>query len=116
MSDRAITFREIFLRGLARLTPGDRFPWTQERDRSAVPTVEGVRRCSPEQKDQELVKLDVAGDLLTLAVAVRVFAPDAAPLFRRLLGAGVRIGAAHLAERQRPGPGAVPDPGKDGGW
>jgi hypothetical protein len=66
-----------------------------------------VRRCPPEQKDHELVKLEVAGSFLTLAVAVRVFAPDAALLFRRLLSVGVRIGAAHLAERHgRPDPGA----------
>ncbi|MEU8727644.1 hypothetical protein [Streptomyces antimycoticus] len=45
---------------------------------------------------------DVAGFVLAAAAAVRVFAPDVAAVLRRLLGAGVRVGAATLMEQQRP--------------
>jgi hypothetical protein len=48
---------------------------------------------------------DVAGIALTLSVvtALRVFAPAAWRLTRRLLGATVRIGAESLAERRTAG-------------
>ncbi|MDV5143168.1 hypothetical protein R1T08_02280 [Streptomyces sp. SBC-4] len=50
---------------------------------------------------------------LVLVTALRVFAPDARALTRRLLSAGVRIGAAELlAENQEVTPtSAVPPPG-----
>ncbi|MFF1834502.1 hypothetical protein ACFVXE_09910 [Streptomyces sp. NPDC058231] len=41
--------------------------------------------------------------LLVLATAVRVFAPDLRYLTRRLLRAGVRVGAAALVEDRRSG-------------
>ncbi|GAA2651462.1 hypothetical protein GCM10010425_75810 [Streptomyces spororaveus] len=39
------------------------------------------------------------------ATAVRVFAPDVARGLRRLLGAGVRVGAAELTAGRSPGSG-----------
>ncbi|MEU8825051.1 hypothetical protein [Streptomyces sp. NPDC048636] len=42
---------------------------------------------------------DAANSALALAIALRVFIPDALALARRLLGAGVRVGAAVLMER-----------------
>lgn len=57
---------------------------------------------------------DVAVTLLTVAVAVRVFAADVRTLLRRLLGAGVRVGAAHLASEMRP-PETDVDPRHAGG-
>lgn len=49
--------------------------------------------------------------LLGAAVGLRVFAGDVRRLTRRLLGAGVRVGTAQLAEQpeaaERPGAGAV---------
>ncbi len=41
---------------------------------------------------------------LTLLVAVRVLIPDACRLLRRVLGEGVRVGAAALAEQHRTPP------------
>ncbi|MBO3682353.1 hypothetical protein [Streptomyces sp. NEAU-YJ-81] len=38
--------------------------------------------------------------MLASAIALRVFTPDAMALARRLLGAGVRVGAAALTERR----------------
>ncbi|WP_322872249.1 hypothetical protein [Streptomyces goshikiensis] len=43
---------------------------------------------------------DVASLALALAAAGRAFAPDMRALLRRLLGAGVRVGAASLVEQQ----------------
>lgn len=43
---------------------------------------------------------DVASLALALAAAGRAFAPDARALLRRLLGAGVRVGAASLVEKR----------------
>ncbi|MFE2879607.1 hypothetical protein ACFXG6_33475 [Streptomyces roseus] len=43
---------------------------------------------------------DVASLTLALAAAGRAFAPDARALLRRLLGAGVRVGAASLVEQR----------------
>lgn len=45
---------------------------------------------------------DVAGFVLALAAAARSFAPDVWFLVRRLLGAGVRIGADALIEHRSP--------------
>ncbi|MET9800192.1 hypothetical protein [Streptomyces sp. NPDC006368] len=45
---------------------------------------------------------DVAGFLLALAAAARAFAPDVWFLVRRVLSAGVRVGAATLMERRQP--------------
>lgn len=42
------------------------------------------------------------GDVTSAAVAARVFGRDIALFGRRLLGAGVRVGAAEIA-RERPG-------------
>lgn len=42
------------------------------------------------------------GDVLSAAVAARVFGRDIASFGRRLLGAGVRVGAAEIA-RERSG-------------
>jgi hypothetical protein len=53
------------------------------------------------------VKLDDAGLLLALAAAARAYAPDVRTLMRRLLGAGVRVGAATLMERHHPTPPAA---------
>jgi hypothetical protein len=56
------------------------------------------------------VKHDLSA-LLGAAVGLRVFAGDVRRLTRRLLGAGVRVGAEQLAaeqaEAQRPGAGVV---------
>jgi hypothetical protein len=46
------------------------------------------------------VNYDVAS-LLALAAAVRAFAPDVQYLLRRLLSAGVRVGAASLVEKHQ---------------
>ncbi|MEV7541570.1 MULTISPECIES: hypothetical protein [unclassified Streptomyces] len=43
---------------------------------------------------------DVASLALALAAAGRAFAPDVRALLRRLLGAGVRVGAASLVEQR----------------
>ncbi|GAA0290023.1 hypothetical protein GCM10010302_30590 [Streptomyces polychromogenes] len=43
---------------------------------------------------------DVASLALALAAAGRAFAPDVRSLLRRLLGAGVRVGAASLVEQR----------------
>ncbi|MCX5071026.1 hypothetical protein OHA84_36340 [Streptomyces sp. NBC_00513] len=43
---------------------------------------------------------DVASLALALAAAGRAFAPDVRALMRRLLGAGVRVGAASLVEQR----------------
>ncbi|MFE2914214.1 hypothetical protein [Kitasatospora indigofera] len=45
---------------------------------------------------------DAAAQLVTMAVATRVFAFDGIRLARRILSAGVRIGAADLAARTGP--------------
>ncbi|WP_210584482.1 hypothetical protein [Streptomyces sp. GESEQ-35] len=50
---------------------------------------------------------DVVSLVLAIAAAVRSFAPDVWFLVRRLLGAGVRIGATALSEQQ-PQPLAPP--------
>lgn len=47
--------------------------------------------------------------MLAFAAAARSFAPDVWFLVRRLLGAGVRLGAHALAEHQPPSP-ALPAP------
>ncbi|MFE4698852.1 hypothetical protein ACFRIC_17470 [Streptomyces sp. NPDC056738] len=52
---------------------------------------------------------DVAGFTLAFAAAARSFAPDVWFLVRRLLGAGVRLGAQALVEQQPPSPAAQPD-------
>ncbi|GAA2500496.1 hypothetical protein ACFW9F_01815 [Streptomyces sp. NPDC059506] len=41
--------------------------------------------------------LDDVGMVLAAVTALRVFAADSRRLMRRLLGAGVRVGAEHLA-------------------
>ncbi len=41
------------------------------------------------------------------ATALRVFAPDVARGLRRLLGAGVRVGAAELTAGHSPAPGQL---------
>ena len=41
---------------------------------------------------------DVANSVLASGIALRVFTPDAVALVRRILGAGVRVGAAALME------------------
>ncbi|MGX1913564.1 hypothetical protein ACWIID_32695 [Streptomyces phaeochromogenes] len=55
---------------------------------------------------------DVANSVLASVIALRVFAPDAVALVRRMLGAGVRVGAAALMERRG---GAPPNPGAPAG-
>ncbi|MDT0347142.1 hypothetical protein [Streptomyces litchfieldiae] len=42
---------------------------------------------------------DVAISVVTLLLVLRVFGPDLLSLLRRVLGAGVRVGAAALAEQ-----------------
>ncbi|MBL1098288.1 hypothetical protein [Streptomyces coffeae] len=57
---------------------------------------------------------EVANSAPASAIALRVFIPDAMALARRLLGAGVRVGAAALMER----PDGIPTActvGEDGG-
>jgi hypothetical protein len=49
------------------------------------------------------VDLDMAAHLLTGVVAVRVFAGDIRTVGKRLLSAGVRVGAAQLAAQHRRG-------------
>ncbi|MEU7369689.1 hypothetical protein AB0B92_29810 [Streptomyces hygroscopicus] len=44
--------------------------------------------------------------MLASAIALRVFTPDAMALARRLLGAGVRLGAAALTESRDGTPAA----------
>ncbi len=41
------------------------------------------------------------GDVLSAAVAARVFGGDIASFGQRLLGAGVRVGAAEIARERR---------------
>jgi hypothetical protein len=60
------------------------------------------------------VDYDVASHALAFAAAVRSFAPDVWFLVRRLLGAGVRIGAATLSEQQPPSPAQSSRPGPPG--
>jgi hypothetical protein len=55
------------------------------------------------------VDYDVVSLALTFAAAARSFAPDVWFLVRRLLGAGVRVGAQALAEQQPPSPAAPPN-------
>ncbi|SOD61607.1 hypothetical protein SAMN06297387_103259 [Streptomyces zhaozhouensis] len=43
---------------------------------------------------------DLGYNVVLLVLALRVLGPDALRLLRRLLGAGVRIGAAALAEHR----------------
>lgn len=45
---------------------------------------------------------DVASLVLASAAAARAYAPDVRTGFRRLLSAGVRLGAATLIEQQQP--------------
>jgi hypothetical protein len=60
----------------------------------------GTRRCHfVDEKGLAPVTHDVANSVLASAIALRVFTPDAMTLARRLLGAGVRVGAAALMER-----------------
>ncbi|CCK26564.1 putative membrane protein [Streptomyces davaonensis JCM 4913] len=55
---------------------------------------------------------DVAGLVLAIAAAARSYAPDVWFLVRRLLGAGVRIGASALSDQpQPPVTTATPTPG-----
>ncbi|MFD9796806.1 hypothetical protein ACFWXK_38325 [Streptomyces sp. NPDC059070] len=64
--------------------------------------------------------------VLVVVTAGRVFAPDVGRCWRRLLGAGVRVGAAELTGRHRSGPDSrrprpeVPlaqaDAGAEAGW
>ncbi|TLS45686.1 hypothetical protein FE633_13010 [Streptomyces montanus] len=63
---------------------------------------------------------DVANSVLASVIALRVFAPDVVALVRRMLGAGVRVGAAALMERRTGTPPAPAAPagfvqGEDGG-
>ncbi|MEV0170221.1 hypothetical protein AB0I00_03680 [Streptomyces sp. NPDC050803] len=51
---------------------------------------------------------DVVSLVLAIAAAARSYAPDVWFLVRRLLGAGVRIGAAALSDQ--PQPAATPAP------
>ncbi|WP_432040426.1 hypothetical protein [Streptomyces cucumeris] len=57
---------------------------------------------------------EVANSALVAALALRVFTPDAMALVRRLLGAGVRVGAAALMER-RDSTSTACTVGEDGG-
>ncbi|MCO8308791.1 MULTISPECIES: hypothetical protein [Streptomyces] len=59
-----------------------------------------------DQKGFALVTHDVANSVLASAIALRVFTPDAMALARRLLGAGVRLGAAALTESRDGTPAA----------
>ncbi|MFD8513500.1 hypothetical protein ACFV27_20950 [Streptomyces antimycoticus] len=59
-----------------------------------------------DQKGLALVTHDVANRVLASAIALRVFSPDAVALACRLLGAGVRVGAAALVERRDDTPAA----------
>ncbi|MDT0265997.1 hypothetical protein RM844_06785 [Streptomyces sp. DSM 44915] len=57
---------------------------------------------------------NLGNNVVTLVLALRVLVPDARLLLRRLLGAGVRIGATALAERHpAPFPAAVAPAGKE---
>lgn len=60
---------------------------------------------------------DVVSLVLAFAAAARSYAPDVWFLVRRLLGAGVRIGASALIERQPHSPAAPSNPASldDGG-
>ncbi|MER5886992.1 hypothetical protein ABT160_24475 [Streptomyces sp. NPDC001941] len=51
--------------------------------------------------------LDTASFLLALAAAGRAYAPDVRSVLRRLLGAGVRVGAAALTEHTAHHPAAL---------
>lgn len=56
------------------------------------------------------MKFDEAALVLASAAAARAYASDVRALMRRLLGAGVRVGAASLIERRHPTlPTALPD-------
>jgi hypothetical protein len=44
------------------------------------------------------VKLQLAGDLVMIAMVARVFGADAQRLLRRIAAAGVRLGASELAQ------------------
>ncbi|GAA2307694.1 hypothetical protein GCM10010416_19580 [Streptomyces caniferus] len=59
---------------------------------------------SPPEGIPESVKLHLVGDLLTAAVAVRVFGRDALAVLRRAAAVGVLMGLSELRIR-RPGPG-----------
>ncbi|MEU3619812.1 hypothetical protein ABZ725_47135 [Streptomyces sp. NPDC006872] len=52
---------------------------------------------------------DVVSLVLAFAAAARSFAPDVWFLVRRLLGAGVRIGASTLIEQQPHSPASPPN-------
>ncbi|MGW7369476.1 hypothetical protein ACWGI8_40180 [Streptomyces sp. NPDC054841] len=63
-----------------------------------------------ERKDSTEVKFDEAALVLAIAAAARAYAPDVRAFTRRLLGAGVRVGAASLIEQRHPTcPPALPD-------
>ncbi|MHC5903418.1 hypothetical protein ACVNF4_05820 [Streptomyces sp. S6] len=60
--------------------------------------------------------VDVASLVLASAAAVRAFAPDVRAGVRRLLGAGVRVGAASLLAHDRPADrSALQDDNSSGG-
>lgn len=44
---------------------------------------------------------EIVNTVMAVAVTLRVFAPDARDLTRRLLGYGVRVGASALSEQRR---------------
>ena len=54
--------------------------------------------AAPDRKEPGPVHIELTLQVLAGATALRVFAADARALSRRLLGAGVRVGAAELAE------------------
>jgi hypothetical protein len=78
----------------------------------------GVVVPADDWKDFQQVDLEIAAHVVTGAVAIRVFAADACTLARRLLGAGVRVGAAHIAAQHQkyPAKTAARQPeGREGG-
>lgn len=52
---------------------------------------------------------ETAASMLQIALAVRVFGPDAVRCCRRLLAAGVRVGIMHMAVPARQGSGEPDD-------
>ncbi|MDO0937573.1 hypothetical protein QQY66_39800 [Streptomyces sp. DG2A-72] len=58
---------------------------------------------------------EVVSLVLATSAAARSFAPDVWFLVRRLLGAGVRIGATALSEQQTQPPAATPASWNEGG-
>jgi hypothetical protein len=54
--------------------------------------------AAPDRKEPGPVHIELTLQVLVGATALRVFAADIRSLSRRILGAGVRVGAAELAE------------------